>query len=397
MSTEHESFFLDTVKSAGIPTTEAELKTEFENQAQAQGLDFQNTNGNSPWWQFLKSAAITPALWFVKFAISVLLPNQFIKTATGEFLDLLAWAYGDDMARKKATKAKGLIQFNRDSVGTALTIPAGTWIKTAPINGVVYRVKTTKESAFGVNDFSLMVEVEAEKTGLAYNLAGGYYIILAEPITGISSVTNGDDWLTVPGADKETDDDYRARLREYYSTVSDHHTNSVYKTIIARRTGFKVDRIYIDHTSAPRGPGSADAFVLFDVGTPAQSYLDDVNNYIRDEGMHGHGDDIEVKAMPETLHDLTLTVWVPAGLGVDEKAELQTNIEQMIRCAFRENTNFEATLTWPYSRFSFGRLSGELMRRFLNVHSIEWGQGDIESNNDVPRIDSLTITMQELT
>lgn len=397
MSTEHESFFLDAVKSAGIPTTEAELKTEFETMAKSHNLEFKNENEKSPWWQFLKSAAIEPALWFVKFAIATLLPNQFIKTAKGEFLDLLAWAYGDDMERKKKTKAKGFIQFNRDSVGTVLTIPAGIWIKTAPINGVVYRVKTTKEMAFGVNDFSLLVEVEAENTGLAYNLAGGYYIILVEPITGISSVNNSDDWLTVPGADKETDDDYRERLREYYSTVSDHHTNSVYKTIIAKRTGFKINRIFIDHTTAPRGPGSADAFVLFDVGTPAQSYLDDVNNYIRDEGMHGHGDDIEVKAMPETLHDLTLTAWVPAGLGVDEKTQLQASIEQMIRCAFRENTNFEVTLTWPYSRFSFGRLSGELMRRFINVHSIEWGQGDIESNNDVPRINSLTITMQELT
>lgn len=396
MTDSHENYFLDSVKGAGIPTTEEELKTEFNTMAESHGLEFKNENQNSPWWQFLVSVAVTPALWFIQFLIKFILPNQFIKTASGQFLDLLAWAYGDDMARKQAKKLKGNIAFYRDSIGVALTIPKGTWIQTAPINGVVYRVQTTQEMVFGVNDYSLQVPVVAEHEGLAYNLASGYFIVLPEPITGITSVNNESDWISEPGADKETDDDYRERLREFYSTVSDHHTNSVYKTIIARRTGFKINRIFIDHTTAPRGPGSADAFVLFDVGTPAASYLDDVNNYIRDEGMHGHGDDIEVKAMPETLHDISGTVWVPAGMGATEKAELKTNIEQMIRCAFRENTDFEVTKTWPYSRFSFGRLSGELMRRFISVHSIEWGQGDIVSNTNVPRINTLNITMQEV-
>ena len=125
--------------------------------------------------------AITPVLWLIAFIIRFVLPQSFAKLATGMFLDWFAWAY--DTERKPATALKGEITFHRDSIGTALTINAGTWIKTLPINGTVYRVKVTADTDFPVNAPSVRVPVEAEKTGTAYNLAAGYFTIMEEPVT----------------------------------------------------------------------------------------------------------------------------------------------------------------------------------------------------------------------
>jgi uncharacterized phage protein gp47/JayE len=392
--TTDQQYFADSIKSAGIPITQSALQAKFEEMADAEGLVFKNPGEQSAWWRWLKSIAITPWLWIVEYLIETIIPNQFVKTASGSFLDVLAWGYG--LARKAEASAVGLITFSRDSIGTTLNIPLGTVIKTAPINGVVYKVISTIEMAFGVNDFEIQVPVKAELPGIAHNLAAGYFIILAQPITGISAVNNASDWLTLPGADKEKDSDFRARIRGHFATVSDHHVNSVYKSIIAEQTGFKYDRIFIDHTLAPRGPGSADAVVLFDVGVPSQSYLDAVNNYIRDEGYHGHGDDLEVKAMPGLPINLIATVWVPSGFSQEQKDSLKNGVEQMIRCAFRENTDYDVTLVWPYSRFSMGKLSGELISRFSDLESIEFNQGDIVSALEVPQLTSLIINVSEL-
>lgn len=392
--TETEQYFSDSMKSAGIPTSESELKAEFERQAEGQGLVFKNNDPMSPWWNFLKSAAISPARWLMQYLIRHVMPNLFVKTATGYFLDLLAWVY--ELPRKQASKAEGVIKFTRESIGVVLKIPKGTVIQTAPIGGNIYKVISTQDVEFGLNDYVLNVPVIAEKEGLAYNLADGYYIVLPEPITGISSVTNENDWLLVPGDDEEKDDDFRLRIRGHFSTVSDHHVNSVYKSIIAEKAGIKYERIFIDHTLAPRGPGSADAYVLFDVGQPAQTYLDSVNTYIRDEGYHGLGDDMQAKSMPETTHNLNGTVYVPAGLSSDEKDVLLAGVENMTRAAFRENTDFDVTLVWPFKRFSFSRLNGEMYRKFQNLYDLVWNIDAIESNLDVPRIGTFSLTLQEV-
>ncbi len=391
---EDEQYFVSSMEDAGIPTTEAGLKTKYEEMAEAQGIAFQNDNENAAWWRWLKSIAVLPVLWLVEYMAKGVMPNLFVKTAMGIFLDWLAWGYG--LERKGEAHASGLIKFSRDSIGSSLAIQAGTWIKTTSINGTVYRVKTIKEFSFEINDFDLRVEVEAEFAGAQFNLAGNYYILLEEPIVGITAVTNESDWLTTPGAAQELDDDFRLRIRGHFSTVSDHHVNSVYKSIIASQTGFTYERIFIDHTLAPRGPGSSDAYVLFDVGQPAQSYLDDVNSYINDQGNHGHGDDIQVKAMPTSDHDIAVVLWVNASSTEEERATLLSDVEQIIRCAFRENTDYQVTQVFPYSRFSMGRLNSEILRKFDGLASLEFKQGDIVSGLDLPTIQSLGITLNEV-
>ena len=386
--------FASSMENAGIPTTEAGLKDKFDQMATDEGLVFKNENERGAWWRWLKNIAVEPVQWLIRFVITHVIPNQFVKTASGEYLDVLGWGY--DLERYTANKAQGLIKFVRDASGSELTIPLNTWIKTTSINGTVYRMKTIEEGIFATDDLFIWVKAEAEKEGLAYNLGSDYYIILEEPISGITAVTNDYDWLTKPGRDREDDESFRSRFRGQFASVSDFHVTSVYKTMIANNIGIGHDRIFIDYTLAPRGAGSADAFVLFDLETPSQAYLDQVNSYIRDEGNHGFGDDMMVKAVPESFHDVALTVWLPVNIQGVQAAGLLNDIEQMIRCAFRENNNFDVVQTLPFSRFSMSRLAGAIMRKYSVVVSVEFATGDIVSQQDVPKLSSLTITRDNI-
>jgi uncharacterized phage protein gp47/JayE len=388
--TDNQQYYADSMEAAGIPTTEDGLKQKFEEMAEGEGLVFKNPGEQSVWWRWLRLVAVVPVLWLIEFIIKGIIPNQFVKTATGNFLDLLAWTHG--LTRKDATKAQGLIKFSRDNSAGSLSIPLGTWVHTTNINGTVYKVKTTQLGEFLPGELDLWVTAEAEQSGTAYNLADNYYIVLAEPIAGISAVTNDQNWLTTPGADKETDEQFRTRIRGHFSSVSDHHVTSVYKTMISENVGIAYDRIFIDYTLAPRGPGSANAYVLFDLDTPAQSYLDTVNDYITNQGHHGLGDDMQVFAMPSISYDLGGTIWIPAGMSAADAATLFNNVEQMIRCAFRENNDFDVTQTWPFSRFSMSRLAGSILRKYPDVESIEFNRGDITSNNDIAQLGALTLT-----
>jgi len=98
--------------------------------------------------------------------------------------------------------------------------------------------------------------------------------------------------------------------------------------------------------------------VLFEADSPADTFLAEINSYIRDQGNHGHGDDLLVLEMPATLHAVSVTVWPKAEVGAERHAALKADIELYIRAAFRESTasDYQPTLTHPQSRFSFSRL-----------------------------------------
>ncbi|EBV8267082.1 hypothetical protein ATR77_26000, partial [Salmonella enterica subsp. enterica serovar Rubislaw] len=65
-----------------------------------------------------------------------------------------------------------------------------------------------------------------------------------------------------------------------------------------------------------------------------------------------------------------------------------------IRCAFRENSNYDVVRTWPYSRFSFSQLGRELHNAFTLVDSVTFSLADIESDLAIPRLNTLTVEVQ---
>ncbi|AIS15527.1 phage protein [Pseudomonas chlororaphis subsp. aurantiaca] len=384
--------FRQALADAGIPMTEAALQKAWEAEVAAQGSKLSNTSAYSPFWRVVTALVTKPVLWLIGFISDTVLPNFFVKTASGAWLDSLAWAV--NIERKGATKVQGVLLFTRENTAGELLMRAGVVVQSAAINGHVYQLVTIEDAVFPDGLLQQSVKVQAQQVGSGYNLAPGYYAILPEPVLGIVQVVNADGWMTSPGADPEPDDQLRLRTRNQFSAVNQWHTDSVYRAMIAAFPGVRPDGVYFLH-GAPRGPGSANAYVLFDAGVPAESFLEQINAHVRDEGNHGHGDDLLVMVMPETQHAITLTVWPRANLTAKRREVLQDGVTQFIRAAFRESTttDYQPTQTYPQSRFSFSRLGEELHQVFADIESLHFDNADIVSELTIPRIASLQVVL----
>ncbi|VVP32326.1 hypothetical protein PS874_04277 [Pseudomonas fluorescens] len=377
--------FKQALNDAGIPTTEAKLRQAWESEVAAQGSKLSNTSAWSPFWRVITALVTKPVMWLIEFIAGTVLPNFFVKTATGQWLDMLAWAV--DVTRKPPTKAEGLLLFARSTSAGALEVPAGIRVQSIAINGNVYVLLTTAKATFADGQTQMMVPAQAKEAGSGFNLAPGYFSILPEPVPGVIMAVNADGWLTQPGADVESDDELRLRVRNQFSAVNQWHTDAVYRAMISSFPGVQADGVYFEH-NAPRGPGSANAYLLFEANSPADTYLAEINTYIRDQGNHGHGDDLLVLEMPPTLHTVVLNVWPKAEVGAERYPALKADIELFVRAAFRESTDsdYQPTPTYPQSRFSFSRLGEELHQQFPGIDSLDFANVDIVSQLTIPRL-----------
>ncbi|EBM0564077.1 baseplate J/gp47 family protein [Salmonella enterica] len=385
--------FKKILRESGMPVDDQTVRDTLQQAADDEKL-ITNTSRMSPFWRIIQLMVVTPYLWIVDTLINNVLRNLFLMTASGPFVDLFAAALR--LTRKDATRATGNITFIKASPDTSVTVPAGTVIQTERINGVIYAVKTTQQVVIPAGTAQAPVSATATDSGTAFNLAPGYYQILPEAVDGIAAVRNDDNWLTTPGSDQESDDELKDRCRNQFNLAGSYHTDAVYRSLIAAQAGLSIDRIFFQH-DAPRGPGTANAFLLLDTGVISQPYLDRVNQYITDQGHHGHGDDIRCFALPETRHDLAVTVYVKnlANISADDAAALQSGVENLIRCAFRENSNYDVTRTWPYSRFSFSQLGRELHDAFTLVDSVTFSLTDILSELNIPRLNTLSVEVKD--
>ena len=139
--------FAKIVQAAGIPTTEDGWKALFKQDVEAEGSLIANNSAYSPFWRLISAIVAKPATWIVnKVLIGVILPNLFLLTANDDqFVEAKAWEH--DLTRKDSSKTKGKVRFNRAAAsGPSLLIPAGTYVQTDAINGVVYRVVTLADA-----------------------------------------------------------------------------------------------------------------------------------------------------------------------------------------------------------------------------------------------------------
>ncbi|EJI4221474.1 baseplate J/gp47 family protein [Salmonella enterica] len=384
--------FKKILRESGMPVDEQTVRDTLQQAADDEKL-VTNTSRMSPFWRLIQLLVIRPYMWIVDTLINNVLRNLFLMTAVGPFVDLFAAAL--KLTRKEATRAVGKITFTKNNPDNSVTVPAGTLIQTERINGIIYTVATSEQVIIPAGTQSALIDVTATDSGAAFNLAPGYYQILPKAIDGIASVRNGDDWLTTPGADRESDDELKDRCRNQFNLAGSYHTDAVYRSLIAAQAGITIDRIFFLH-DAPRGPGTANAYLLLDTGVISQPYVDSVNEYIMTQGHHGHGDDMRCFAMPETRHTLAVTVYVEnlSNISSDDITALKSGVENLIRCAFRENNNYDVTRTWPYSRFSFSQLGRELHNAFALVDSVTFSLADIKSDLTIPRLNTLTVEVQ---
>ncbi|EIU8982103.1 baseplate J/gp47 family protein [Salmonella enterica] len=384
--------FEQVLRDSGMPTTEEEVTAAFKATVQAEGF-ITNTSKMSPFWRLIAKIVTTPVIWLKDALISVVLRNMFVATASGQMLRLLAWAV--NITPKPASAAAGVIRFYKANPADVVVVSAGTVIQTERINGVVYSVAVSEDTTLAAGVESELVPVTATGTGSGYNLAPGYYRILPVAVAGIASAVNEDEWLLTPGADEESDDELRDRTRNQFNLVGNYHTDAIYRSMIAGVLGLSVDRIFFLH-DAPRGPGTANAYLLLDNGEISQPFVDAVNDYVNSKGHHGHGDDLQCFAMPETMHILSVTLYVRSkeNMTDEEQARLKADVSNLIRCAFRENADYDVKKTWPYSRFSFSNLGQEIHRSFAVIDSLSFSLTDIISELSIPRLAGLTVEIE---
>lgn len=391
MTQESEKLFEAMLREAGVPVTEEEMQARWKAINEEQDSLITNDSKWSPFWRLISAIVTAPCKQLVKLLITTALPNLFLKYATGQWLDVYAW--GVDLERKKAAPAQGVVSFTRESSAGQFIVPAGTVIETAKINGYVYRVEVTAETIIPDGTLVMDVPVKAEADGAAYDLGPGYYSILALPLPGIASVVNSADWLTLPGADVEGDEELRLRCRNQFSAVGQFHHDAAYKAIISRFAAIRTDYIWFEKGTAPRGPGSTNGYIMIEGGAPPQEFVDAINFYVRDQGEHGHGDDLLMFPMPTIALDLAATVYPHANLSEERVATLLQEAENRIRYAFRENSDYdEMTRTWPFSRFSFSQLDRELHEALPDLLSVEFNrQEDAVSEMNLPALGELTV------
>jgi uncharacterized phage protein gp47/JayE len=381
--------FTTILTDAGLPIDEAGITAKLNETLTDAGSIYSNPALISPFKRLFTALITAPVLWLINALIISWMPQSFLLTATGIFLDALAWALG--LIRKEAVKARINITFTRTDTSGALIIPAGTIIDSVAIDGRVYSLEVLTETTMADTVATLDVLCEATEAGSAWNLGDDLYSIVPAELPTITSVTNASESLIQPGTNEETDSEFRERCRNQFSAVNQWHIDAVYRSIISTFDGVISTNIYFDN-DAPRGPGTCDAYILLETGNPSPEFLLTIQTEIMDEGNHGHGDDIELMAMPETLNNVTATAWLVAGLTVPEQTALMDDIRNFIRCAFRENSAYTCTRTQPLSRFSFSRLGKELHSQFAGLESIDWVTDDIISDLEIARIDTLTIT-----
>ena len=368
----------------GMPTTEKQISQEFNAIVKEAGL-ITNTSDMSPFWKLITAIVTAPVMWLKAALVNTVMANMFLATAGKPFIDLFAWAV--NLERKAPTAAVGVIRFTKQDTSRVITVPKGTLIQTERMNGFIHQLETTQDFIISAGTASALVPVTAKSEGAANNLAPGYYRILPVAVDGIAHAVNEDNWIISPGANEESDDELRDRVKNQFNVTGQYHIDAVYRGLISSITGVTTDRIYFEH-DAPRGPGTANVYLLLDAGVSSVPFIQTINDYVMAKGNHGHGDDVLALALPETRHDLTVTVYLfnSAQRNQESRENLRKEIESLIRCAFRENSDYGVVKTWPFSRFSLSRLGEEIHHAFEHVESVVFAQSDILSALDIPRL-----------
>lgn len=383
---DYRKMFEKILHDNGMPIDENAVQSEFNELVRSEGL-ITNTSRYSPFWRLISAIVIKPYIWIRDVFIETVLMNMFLMTASGTFLDLFANAV--NLERKPATLATGEILFTKTNKNQSVVVPAGSIVSSPEINGVTYQLKTTQACSIPAGIESVRVPVVAVGTGENYNLAAGYYRYLVNPIDGIT-VTNDDDWLISPGANIESDGDLRDRTKNQYNFVGHYHTDAVYRGIVTTITGISTRQVFFVH-DAPRGPGTANLYLLLNDGVDSKYFIDTVNNYIMGAGHRGHGDDLRCYALPDKKIDVAVTVYFERDQQPFDQTQYLTNVENFIRCAFRQNNDYSVTQVNAYSRFSISKLCEELHEQFNELHSIVFDLDDIVSELEVPRLRNLTV------
>ncbi len=203
--------------------------------------------------------------------LEALLPNRFIKTATGTWLDLKAEEIS--LYRYAASKTVGWVHFYREDSDKDVSIPKGKIL--ASKQGLRYVIMEDCVMPSGAT--SLSVLVEAEDVGSQYNVASNQITEFITPISGVDSVINDNNpWTVELGTDEESDESLRSRCLSSWAGINGSNVDAYIHWV---KSIEGIGDVYIMPTY--RGVGTVDIYCIgIDNITPSVDLLMKVRDYV---------------------------------------------------------------------------------------------------------------------
>ncbi|MAD74990.1 MAG: hypothetical protein CML20_09405 [Rheinheimera sp.] len=375
--------FKTMMQNAGLPMDEQTAAEQWQAQLKEQNIQVANNSPFSPFWRTVEALITKPLVQLLNWVAQQLMPNLFIMTANR---DALIEKHGParNVFIRVGVAAQGILTFTRQNTTGESSITTGAQIATDVLGEQVYKLTLMQDVHFAPGQSTAYALAQAQEEGAAYNLPANAYRYFVEQQEGIT-VTNNENWLIKPGADTESTEHYRQRIRNVFGTAASWHINAVYKQIIAS-FGVPIDNIEIE-VNAPRGPGTANAYIYLEVGEVPSALLSAINQHIRQGGHHGLGDDFMVYAMATTGFNVTATYKLHS-----QSEDIQSELTAFIQAAFRQNAAYAPTRVAHQSTFSISQLVAECHAQFSELQSIKFDIDDITAANWLPVLSSLTVT-----
>lgn len=222
-------------------------------------------------WDALSPAAIELALAAI-WAQEVL-RRGFASTTFGAYLDLRCEEHG--ITRRPAVKATGQVTFTGTPGTPGTVIPAGTRVSTASSEAAPAIFFATKSDATIGAGGTVTVDIEAVEAGASGNVAAGMITMLAQPVAGVTSVTNAA--ATTGGLDEEDDATLLSRYLQKVRSPSAGGNKADYVNWTLEVAG--VGGVSV--VPVRDGPGTVSIAIIGTDKKPAsQELVDTVQNYI---------------------------------------------------------------------------------------------------------------------
>lgn len=239
--------------------------------------------------------------------LRTVLNNMFVSHARGAWLDIKAADYAKK--RKKAQKTQGLVTLSRtDDQADAVKIPKGHVFKTEKdINGEELRFFTIEASVLQKGSRTVDVLVEAEAEGSRYNVPQEQITKSLTYLSGVSTISNGENWIVREGSDTEEDDSFRTRgLRSW----AERATRAIEDTFVNAAESVPGVLFAQADCNHPRGQGTIDVIVTGTAGEATEGLLSEVRSAV--DLITGPYDDVLVKSSMTVPQDVAVSVTVNA-------------------------------------------------------------------------------------
>ncbi len=254
--------------------------------------------------------------------LRTVLNNMFVSHARGAWLDIKAADYAKK--RKKAQKTQGFVTLSRtDDQADAVKIPKGHVFKTEKdINGEELRFFTIEASVLQKGSRTVDVLVEAEAEGSRYNVPQEQITKSLTYLSGVSTISNGENWIVREGSDTEEDDSFRTRgLRSW----AERATRAIEDTFVNAAESVPGVLFAQADCNHPRGQGTIDVIVTGTAGEATEGLLSEVRSAV--DLITGPYDDVLVKSSVTVPQDVAVSVTVS---DTAEDNEVKTKVSSLL-------------------------------------------------------------------